>query len=114
MCGSPAALAQHSESERAEVAAARRAVVHHPGMDPLDVITNDDIAAAKRLWLAARDQGAPRLDVEAAYRWYTSLVSGQAHQIREHFWQRLGLPTEVRAEGVEPPTLGSGNRGCIR
>lgn len=49
---------------------------HDPQVDTSGAITNDDIAAAKRLWLTARDQGAPRDEVEAAYRWYSSLISG--------------------------------------
>lgn len=92
MCGMTAS-ARHSESERVLTRPAR--VVHDASVDSGDAITNDDIAAAKRLWVTALEQGAPRDEVAASHRWYDSLIAGQARQLREDFQRRLGLPARA-------------------
>lgn len=90
MCGN-AAVTRHSESER--VMTNPQVVVHDPLMDSTASITNADIVAAKRMWLSARDSGAPQTEVDATHRWYASLVGGQARQVREAFWRRAGAPS---------------------
>ncbi len=49
------------------------------------VITNADIAAAKRDWQLARSEGDRPARVEAAYDLYRRLVSAQAQQIADTF-----------------------------
>ncbi|GIG37766.1 hypothetical protein Cpa01nite_31470 [Cellulomonas pakistanensis] len=49
------------------------------------VITNADIAAAKRDWQLARSRGDLPGRVEAAYDLYRRLVSAQAQQIADTF-----------------------------
>lgn len=48
-------------------------------------ITDTDVRAAKRDWLAARDGGAPATVVDAAFWFYTQLMSTQAQQIADDF-----------------------------
>jgi hypothetical protein len=49
------------------------------------VITNADIAAAKRDWQLARTRGELPTRVDAAYDVYRRLVSAQAQQIADTF-----------------------------
>ncbi|MBW0255641.1 MULTISPECIES: hypothetical protein [unclassified Cellulomonas] len=49
------------------------------------VITNADIAAAKRDWQLARNRGDLPVRVDAAYDLYRRLVSAQAQQIADTF-----------------------------
>lgn len=49
------------------------------------VITNADIAAAKRDWQLARSRGDLPVRVDAAYDLYRRLVSAQAQQIADTF-----------------------------
>lgn len=49
------------------------------------VITNADIAAAKRDWQLARTRGDLPARVESAYDLYRRLVSAQAQQIADTF-----------------------------
>jgi hypothetical protein len=49
------------------------------------VITNADIAAAKRDWQLARSRGDGPDEVEAAYDFYRRLVSAQAQQIADTY-----------------------------
>ena len=49
------------------------------------VITNADIAAAKRDWQVARNRGDLPDRIEAAYDVYRRLVSAQAQQIADTF-----------------------------
>lgn len=59
-----------------------------PGMADDDgqiVITNADIAAAKRDWQLARSRGELPHRVEAAYDLYRRLISAQAQQIADTF-----------------------------
>jgi hypothetical protein len=59
-------------------------------LDPMDddarvVITNTDIAAAKRDWQLARSRGDLPDRIDAAYDLYLRLVSAQAQQIADTF-----------------------------
>jgi hypothetical protein len=59
-------------------------------LDPMDddarvVITNTDIAAAKRDWQLARSRGDLPDRIDAAYDLYRRLVSAQAQQIADTF-----------------------------
>ncbi|RMI13181.1 hypothetical protein [Cellulomonas triticagri] len=49
------------------------------------VITNADIAAAKRDWQLARSRGELPDRVDAAYDLYRRLISAQAQQIADTF-----------------------------
>ncbi|MBD3778727.1 MULTISPECIES: hypothetical protein [unclassified Cellulomonas] len=49
------------------------------------VITNADIAAAKRDWQLARSRGDLPVRIDAAYDLYRRLVSAQAQQIADTF-----------------------------
>lgn len=49
------------------------------------VITNADIAAAKRDWQLARNRGDLPHRIDAAYDLYRRLVSAQAQQIADTF-----------------------------
>ncbi|GIG24341.1 hypothetical protein [Cellulomonas denverensis] len=49
------------------------------------VITNADIAAAKRDWQLARNRGELPERIDAAYDVYRRLVSAQAQQIADTF-----------------------------
>lgn len=55
--------------------------------EALVVITNADIAAAKRDWQLARTRGDLPTRVDAAYDVYRRLVSAQAQQIADRFRQ---------------------------
>lgn len=66
--------------------------IGHSGriLDPMDddarvVITNTDIAAAKRDWQLARSRGDLPDRIDAAYDLYRRLVSAQAQQIADTF-----------------------------
>jgi hypothetical protein len=48
-------------------------------------VSNDDIAAAKRAWLDAREGGAPWSRIEQLQDDYQRLVVAQARQIADHF-----------------------------
>ncbi|GHS86797.1 MAG TPA: hypothetical protein VGC04_13355 [Cellulomonas sp.] len=53
--------------------------------EPRVVITNSDIAAAKREWLLARNRGDLPDRIDSAYDLYRRLVSAQAQQIADSF-----------------------------
>lgn len=46
-------------------------------------ITDADVRAAKRDWLAARDDGEPAVTVDAAFWLYRTLMSTQAQQLAD-------------------------------
>ena len=52
------------------------------------VVTNGDVAAAKRAWLGARDGGAHQVTVEARFDLYRRLISAQAQQVADDFRAR--------------------------
>jgi hypothetical protein len=58
------------------------------------VITNADIAAAKRDWQLARTRGDLPDRIDAAYDLYRRLVSAQAQQIADTFRQTGALRTD--------------------
>ncbi len=65
--------------------------------DPDDtrvVITNADIAAAKRDWLLARERSDRPDQVDEAYDLYRRLVSAQAQQIADTFRSTGRLPAD--------------------
>ncbi|MET0434507.1 MAG: hypothetical protein ABW025_10100 [Cellulomonas sp.] len=58
------------------------------------VITNADIAAAKRDWQLARNRGDLPVRVDAAYDLYRRLVSAQAQQIADTFRETGALRSD--------------------
>ena len=59
-------------------------------------VTDEDIRAAKKIWLAARDGGATEDVVASRYRDYANLVRTQAQQVAE----------AVRAKHAEDDRMG--------
>lgn len=65
--------------------------------DPDDtrvVITNADIAAAKRDWMLARGRSDRPDQIDEAYDLYRRLVSAQAQQIADTFRSTGRLPAD--------------------
>ena len=58
------------------------------------VITNADIAVAKRDWQLARSRGDLPEHIDAAYDLYRRLVSAQAQQIADTFRETGSLRTD--------------------
>lgn len=53
-------------------------------------VTDEDIRAAKRIWIDARDRGAPDDVVATRYQDYVNLVRAQARQLAEAVRDRRG------------------------
>ena len=65
----------------------RRVAVQSTGVATDDLlrmeITDDDVRAAKKDWLRARDHGAPVGAVDSAFWFYSRLISTQAQQLAD-------------------------------
>ena len=58
------------------------------------VITNDDIAAAKQVWLTEKDGGALAESVAISWRFYENLLKGQSLQIAAEFHRKSKAPAD--------------------